>query len=276
VPWLLSNKEVEKAIELLDTGYQKTSSLQLLKLKAEVQIAAGKADDAIASLDPIEEKDESVQLLIARAYAAKQDNESTKKTLRDSIMQDKTRTQSYISLAGIHASENNMEQAISVMQDGVNANPDDVRLRITLAGYYERAGDIDKAIQQYETILANNPDNLLANNNLAALLSDHKTDEASLKRAKEIADELKVVNQPVIQDTVGWVYYKTGHYADAVAMLEQVVAAQPDVQVFNYHLGMAHQKAGNKEQARKYLEAALASDKDFPGRADAEAALNSL
>jgi len=163
-----------------------------------------------------------------------------------------------------------------VMQDGVNANPDDVRLRITLAGYYERAGTVDKAIQQYETILTNNPDNLLANNNLAALLSDHKKDEASLKRAKDIADKLKSVNQPVIQDTVGWVYYKTGHYADAVEVLKQVVTAQPDVQVFNYHLGMAYQKSGNNAEARKYLEAALASDKDFPGRADAEAALNSL
>ena len=207
---------------------------------------------------------------------ANKDNESAKKTLRDSIMQDKTRTQSYISLASVHSSENNMRQAISVLQDGVNANPDDVRLRITLAGFYERAGDIDSAIQQYETILANNPDNLLANNNLAALLSDHKTDDASLKRAKDIADKLKDVNQPVIQDTVGWVYYKTGNYADAVAMLEKVVAAQPDIQVFNYHLGMAYQKSGNNAEARKYLEAALASDKDFQGRADAEATLKSL
>jgi Tfp pilus assembly protein PilF len=39
---------------------------------------------------------------------------------------------------------------------------------------------------------------------------------------------------------------------------------------------MAYHKSGDKEQARKYLEAALASDKDFPGRADAEAALGSL
>ena len=162
------------------------------------------------------------------------------------------------------------------MQDGVNANPDDVRLRITLAGYYERAGDINKAIQQYDAVLANSPDNLLANNNLAALLSDHKKDDASLKRAKDIADKLKSVNQPLIQDTVGWVYYKTGDYADAVEALKQVVTAQPDVQVFNYHLGMAYHKSGDKEQARKYLEAALASDKDFPGRADAEAALGSL
>ena len=71
-------------------------------------------------------------------------------------------------------------------------------------------------------------------------------------------------------------YYKTGNYADAVASLEKVVAAQPDVPVFNYHLGMAHLKSGNKTEAKKYLEAALASQNDFPGKADAEAALKDL
>jgi tetratricopeptide (TPR) repeat protein len=169
-----------------------------------------------------------------------------------------------------------MEQAISILQDGVNANPDDARLIITLAGFYEKSGDINSAISQYEKILESKPDNLLANNNLAALLSDHKTDEISLKRAKEIADRLKSVNQPVIQDTVGWVYYRTGNNVDAVEVLEQVVAAQPDVAVFNYHLGMAYNKTGNKVEARKYLEAALASDQDFKGRAEAEQTLKNL
>jgi Tfp pilus assembly protein PilF len=39
---------------------------------------------------------------------------------------------------------------------------------------------------------------------------------------------------------------------------------------------MAYMKSGNNSQARKYLEAALASDKDFQGRDDAKATLNSL
>ena len=162
------------------------------------------------------------------------------------------------------------------MQDGVYANPDDARLRISLAGLYEATGDIDSAIEQYEKLLESSPDNLRANNNLAALLSDHKSDEASLKRAREIADKLKAVKQPVIQDTVGWVYYKTGSPADAVAVLKEVVAAQPDIPVFNYHLGMAYYKAGDKAAARTYLEAALKTDKDFKGKEIAETTLKSL
>jgi Tfp pilus assembly protein PilF len=278
VPYLLSNNEADTAIDLLKTGYEKTGNTAILRLLAEVQLAAGKAAEAVASLNTVSEEDKSEQtlLLLAKAYAAEKDTEAAKNVLRDSIMQDKSRSQSYISLASVYVSENNMQQAISTLQDGVNANPDDGRLSITLATFIERNGDIDSAISQYEKILESKPDNLLANNNLAALLSDHKTDEISLKRAKELADKLKDVNQPVIQDTVGWVYYRTGNDTEAVEVLEKVVAAQPDVAVFNYHLGMAYYRTGNKAEARKYLEAALASDQDFKGRDEAEQTLNSL
>ena len=275
-PYLLDNKEFDKAIDMLNTGYQKTSSPQILKLKSEVQIAAGKPDDAIKDLEQVGEKDESIHLLLAKAYAAKEDFESAKKTLRDSIMEDKARAQSYISLAGIHANRNDMAQGVAVLTDGVNANPDNIRLRMTLASFQERNGEIENAIQQYEAILASSPQNLLANNNMAALLSDHRTDEASLSRAKAIADKLKDVKQPVIQDTVGWVYYKTGNYTDAVAILEKVVEAQPNVQVFSFHLGMAYHKAGNNTEAKKYLEASLAVDGEFQGRDIAEETLKSL
>ena len=59
-------------------------------------------------------------------------------------------------------------------------------------------------------------------------------------------------------------------------MLDKVVAAQPEIPVFNYHLGMAYYKSGNKAEARKYLEAALATDKEFQGRDVAESTLKSL
>lgn len=112
--------------------------------------------------------------------------------------------------------------------------------------------------------------------NVKLLTSDYKTDDASLNRAKDIAGKLNSVNQPVIQDTTGWVYYKTGNYVDAVEILEHVVAAEPDIQIFNYHLGMAYHKSGNNVHARKYLEAALASDNAFQGRDNAEQALKGL
>jgi len=278
IPLLLTNKKVDEAISLLSTGYEKSSDIQVLKLKAELEIAAGKPDDAIASLKSIDEKniDEPVQLLLAKAYASKNDVPATKQALLESIKQDKTRTQSYLSLASIYFNEKNTQQAISVLKDGASANPDATRLAITLAGYYEKSGDIDKAIAVYESILTKQTDNLLATNNLAALLSEHKQDPASINRAVELADKLKNTEQPVIRDTVGWVYYKSGKYSDAVEVLEQVVTAMPEIQIFNYHLGMAYYKNGDKEKAKTHLEKSISGEAEFQGIEDAKQILKSL
>jgi tetratricopeptide (TPR) repeat protein len=278
VPALVSQREIDKAIDLLRTGYEKTGSLQVLRVSAVVLVSAGRAADAVALLQSVSEKDDSEQvlLLLADAHLANKDNEAAIEVLRDSVTQDKTRAESYIALASIYSNNKDNEQTLAVLEDSVRANPDNTKLAITLAGYYEKMGNIDDAIKHYEHILADKPENLIANNNLASLLSDHRTDEASLKRAKEIADVLKYVNQPVVLDTVGWVYFKTGNLIDAIAVLEKVVAAEPNTPKFSYHLGMAHHRAGNSDEARKFLEAALSSDKEFNGRDVAESTLNSL
>ena len=278
IPKLLTNKKIDESLELLSTGYNKTSDIQILKLKAELQIATGKMDDAISDLKGIDAKnaDEATQLLLAKAYMNKKDAASSRQVLTDSIKQDEKRIQTYLSLAGIYFSENNPQRAIEVLRDGMKANPEDVKLGLSLAGYYEKNKDIDNAIKVYEDILVNKPDNLIVTNNLAAILSEHKTDAASLNRAKELADKIKDVEQPVIKDTVGWVYYKTGNYAEAVKVLEQVVAAMPEVQIFNYHLGMSYYKNGDKDKARTYLEKSLSGEVEYQGIEEARQTLKLL
>ena len=165
---------------------------------------------------------------------------------------------------------------MSVLQDGVDANPDDVELSVTLAGLHEKKGDVEAAINLYETVLLNNADNLIVTNNLAALLSEHRTDTKSLNRAKELADKMKEAQQPVILDTVGWVYYKTGSYADAVDILKKVVEKAPEIAVFNYHLGMTYHKLGDKKSAKQYISKSLSTETDFAGRSEAEAVLKTL
>jgi Flp pilus assembly protein TadD len=166
--------------------------------------------------------------------------------------------------------------AIDLLSQSVVQNPENLKLSMSLAGLYERNKRFDDAINQYKTILTKKPDNLLANNNLAALLADYKTDEESLSMAKNIADKLKNIKQPIIQDTVGWVYYKTGNYSEAVSVLEQVVTAAPEVNVFNYHLGMAYHKLGDNEKARNHLKISLAGEKDFTGKDEAQKTLDKL
>ena len=158
-----------------------------------------------------------------------------------------------------------MDKAAAVYTKALEDSPDESRYVLALAGIRERQQQYEEAIKLYEGLLASKPDNLLATNNLAALLADHRTDEASLNQAKALADKLVDAKQPALQDTVGWVYYRVGDYNKAAEVLSAVVEAAPDVPIFRYHLGMAYYKQGDTRAAKEILSGAVAEDMAYDG-----------
>jgi Flp pilus assembly protein TadD len=62
----------------------------------------------------------------------------------------------------------------------------------------------------------------------------------------------------------------------AVPLLEAAVTRSPDDPERLYHLGVGYLRAGRTDDARRSLTRALAADRPFAGRAEAEAALSAL
>ena len=170
----------------------------------------------------------------------------------------------------------NLAGAAQAYQDGLKQLPDNTELLVGLAGVHERQQDYDAAIATYEKILAKQPDNAVSTNNLAALLADHRTDKASLAKAAELSAKLEKTNQPAFLDTAGWVYYRQGDYDKAVKIFKGVVEKAPKVPVFQYHLGMAYFKQGNKAAAREHLSKATNGDYTYQGIEEARTTLKSL
>ena len=98
--------------------------------------------------------------------------------------------------------------------------------------------------------------------NLASLLVENSSDEASLERAAKLAEVLKSSTVPQYQDTVGWVQYKRGNTADAVKSLEAAASKLPNLAAVRYHLGMSYLAAGRKAEAADQFQAALKLEPD--------------
>ena len=147
-------------------------------------------------------------------------------------------------------------------------------MRLLLAVSLGTQRRFDEAIGHYEIVLRKNPKSILAANNLAATLVDHKSDPQSLERALTIRRvfESQAPN-PYLLDTLGWAHYKLGHEKDAVRLLKQATALAPDHPVLNYHLGAAYSKSGQPSDARVHLKKAVASVTPFDGLDDAKALL---
>lgn len=238
----------------------------LLDLAAAYMIA-GKVDEAkkllVAKVEA-EPTNYEAGLLLAQVYqrsGAKADAINTYKSLLVKFPKASTLNRE---LSLLHMQAGQMAEAQTVVSAGLNENPDDFGLNMIQAGLYETNKKFDEAIKTYEAIVKKRPDAEVANNNLASLLSDVKTDKASYERAFLISKDLKQADSPYFKDTYGWAAYRVGKYDEALPVLKGVVDELGDVAIFQYHLGMIQLAKGDKISAKASLEKALQLAKGQP------------
>lgn len=186
-------------------------------------------------------------------------------------------TTPWVHLARLHQSQKRTAEGDAVLRKGLEMSPENEQLRLLLAMSLSAQGRHDEAIGHYEMVLKRAPSSLVAANNLAAALVDHKGDAQSLERALALSRGFESQkSNPYLLDTLGWAHYKLGHGADAVRVLQQAAAIAPDHPILNYHLGAAYVKAGRRPDAIAHLKKAVASGTEFDGLADAKALLQEV
>jgi tetratricopeptide (TPR) repeat protein len=163
----------------------------------------------------------------------------------------------YRALAELYLAQNKTNAALATLRAGLKLQPDNAILHMALAAALERADNYDAAISEYEYVLAQQPGSLVAINNLASLLADHRTDKASLERAQALAASLRHSQVPQFKDTLGWVDYRNGDVKAAVPLLEEAAAALPDQAAVRYHLGMSYVASGQGSRASREFKVAL-------------------
>ena len=181
-------------------------------------------------------------------------------------------------LARLYLIQGKKQEAVAKFESSLRNNPRNPAAYLSLGYIYQQSGEVQKAIETYEKALENNPNLWVAANNLAVLLSEKKYANEDLKKAFELAKRAHALrsDEPSVQDTLGWVYYKMDEMNQSLALLEEALAGEPENPIFNYHAGMALYKSKRPDDAREKLSRALESREDFEGRAEAEEILRSL
>ena len=85
----------------------------------------------------------------------------------------------------------------------------------------------------------------------------------------------RIPDDPDVDDTIGWIYYKKDLPSLAIKPLEESLRKRPDNAEVPYHLGLSHAKLGNNAKARETLTAALKLDPNVGG-GEAKRALASV
>lgn len=223
-------------------------------------LLAGKANEAkdfLRSVIQASPNNAGALLLLGELHAVSKDDAAAVQVFQQVIGLQPQQAAGYVNLANLHVRAGRFPEAEQVIAQGLAKVPEDFELLMARAGIFEVSGRFDEAIGAYEALHKDHPGSDVAVNNLASLLSEQGTEQASWVRAYELAQRFRRSDVPYFKDTLGWAGYRLGKVEEGLALIEDAARQLPEQPVFRYHLGMSYAALNRKEQARVELEKAL-------------------
>jgi tetratricopeptide (TPR) repeat protein len=248
-----AEKPYENALQA-DPGY----ALALGGL-AENLLAQGQPDRARARIElQIERKPLESKLRVIKGEFCLdlRDWECSEQSFQRAIELDPYDATTYVSLGRVYAVQNRPDDALKEYELARQRFPEYLPIYVELAHVYQERSEFDRAKRTYQDALQINSRYVRALNGLAWLDCEHG---GPLNEALELAQQAKKQqpNDPHINDTLGWIYFKKGLYPSAVELLKAAVEESPKETVYQFHLGMVYLALGKQDQGRRTLQAAL-------------------
>ncbi len=221
---------------------------------AQKQIA--KAGERLAAIVAGHPGSAALERLEAKWFAALHRNEEARQALGRALAAEPKSVTDLVSLAELDLEEHRMAEAARELDQALQYEPKNVKGLVLRAEVEDRLGRPAAAAIRYRDALAIDETNLVALNNLANDVAITNPDEAlSLaQRAMEAAPD-----NPGVEDTIGWMYYRKGMYQNAVQYLQAANSKEPNPSR-RFHLGLAYMKVGDRDRGQKLVTLAIHED----------------
>lgn len=282
---LAGEGKTDQSVELLERSWQQAGGGDPLAVRAltDAYLRSGQQDRAIQFLDRvIEEYPDNVDALVqrSRVHLAARDIASAEEVLKRAIAAEPTNANPRMALLQVLAGTGRNEAAIEEARKGLEMIEGEMpSMRLILALQLSQMGRDDEALVEYEALYEQYPSAAPVANNLASLLVSGEPTEEDIERAYLIARPLRSEPTPQFRETYGWTLFLRGNTREAITVLESTLSDLSDDPLARLHLGLAYEKGGQLDDARRTIEKALQladAGAAFSKRDVAEAALTRL
>jgi len=152
-------------------------------------------------------------------------------------------------------------------------NPKDASFLLYLGDAAVAHKDYSTAENKYAAVVQLQPNSAIAYNNLAWVSGKLKKEGAIAYAEKAIS---LAPQQAAFMDTLAFLLSDKGDYVKALDLQNKAVALQPTNTLFKLNLAKIHIKGGNKELARKELDALSKLGEKFPAQPEVASLLKAL
>jgi tetratricopeptide (TPR) repeat protein len=256
-----ARQSFERALQLLPGSVDALTGLTLLDLRAKTPAqAVARLESEIAKRP----NDAALLVLAAQAYNAAGNQVQAEQALRRAVSVDPGFTDGYTGLAQLFMKQGRLEDARLEFERVVARNPSAVGPRTMVGALLEAQGKRDEARRSYEATVSRPEKAPVAANNLAYIYAEQGTNlDVALGLATSAKQQMP--DDPGVDDTLGWIYYKKDLPSLAVGPLQESLKKLPNNAEVMYHLGLTYAKLGDNEKAREMLTRSLKLDPKIGG-----------
>ena len=233
----------------------------------QTQIRSGKTEAARETLDTAlaESPDNTGLRLVNAALSAIEGNTEQAEAIYRQLIEEFPQSDIPVRLlVNTLVGTGKPEKGREVLEAALTNIPDNPNLLWLKASYLEQESDFDGAIAIYEKLYELNSGSPVVANNLASLITTHKSDAESLTSAANIARRLRGTEVPAFQDTYGWIAYRRDNFEEALEYLEPAARGLPRDALVQYHLAMTYVALNQTDNAKAQLEKTLEIAGDSP------------
>jgi tetratricopeptide (TPR) repeat protein len=252
--WPETQKEFEAALQL------DPHNTTVLGQYADYLITRNQSAEALVRVQAYvttNPNDADGHVILGVVYDQSKNYSSAQAEFERAVQLNPNHPQASILLANVFKEQGKIDLAIAQYQKALDAQPRSALLATAVGNLYLEKGDLETARKYYARALEADPNFAVALANTAwTYAQEGKNLDVALGMAQK-AKSLMPERPYSITDTLAWVMYKRGNFAEAIPMLRVCVQKSPESGEFHYHLGMSLMAAGQKAEGRKELEAAL-------------------
>ena len=237
---------------------------------AQIAEEKGKLDEALGLYAKVESGDQMVQARMrsAQILAGQGKLDDARKLLSEASTGSEGQSiQFAIAEAALLRKAKQPQAAFDLLDARLETQPDNAELLYETALLAERLDQLEIMERRLRRVIELQPEHGQAYNALGYSFADRGI---RLPEARELIDKALALmpNDTFILDSLGWVQYRQGDLAGALATLERAYGMRDDPEI-GAHLGEVLWAIGRKDDAQKLLRAAQKKHPDNEPLADA-------
>jgi len=265
----VSGDRVGAGVALSAAGNIEPNSGEIRAAQITLLFAQGNPDGAIAAAKAYRSANPSTaaDLLLADTLVRADRPELAMEVLMHSS-DTKNDARLLLRLVTLEARSGDRKKAEGQLASWLKSNPNDIAVRSQYATFLMQDGDKKTAVAQFEMVLLQDANNIPALNNLGWLLQkeDPKRALSLLSLAYKLGPDL-----PDIVDSLGWIKLQLNDPKAALPLLTRAHTLRPKDGELTYHLIVALDANGKRNDAKAMLKTLLASGVKFDDLAKAQA-----